>query len=160
MTIYIQPLKPGSFAKDIDFQPLWEGSWKIYNRVTDGHPAHNCTYEDLKIFDVPDLKVARLSFINFYKYTVSGEPFDKLFNPSQCHTGHEFDYHGSKRKIQRMWFGGDIRIYFYTMPEKEIVILKTLAKHSDTLNTKQANELESIAKSCIDCVDSKKIKYI
>ena len=157
MTIIIQRFTLKHLIPDHECSPDSEESFKIYTLTDNGK---NTTLEDIKSLEINDKRFARTAFIKLFQNAATGEPFHKIFDGNQFHTGHEFDYHNNHIKILRLWLAGDIRIYFIFLPKHTVVILKTLAKRKNDLNKAEKKELENITKKIIDCLKNNLIKVI
>lgn len=148
MSITLKRLPIGSVIGDYVCPPDEENSFKIFALI---HNNRNTTFDDINKLEKNDRGAARKSFVKFHKNSITGQPFRGIFDGTQYHTGHEFNYRGNSVTIWRLWLAGDIRIYIYFLPNRTIVVLKTSAKRENSLSESEMIELETITKMVIDC---------
>jgi hypothetical protein len=152
MTIIIKRLFTEDFSPEYQSAPDTEGNFQIFALISDNK---NTTFGDIAKLEKEDKISARKAFIKLIAHANTGEPFHKTFDGTQYHAGHEFNYHNSKEKIWRLWLAGVTRIYFVYLPNRMIVILKTLAKRKNDLNRNEKLELQAIATKIFDCYEAK-----
>ena len=150
MSIIIKRLTLKKFKKDYK-TPDVEDDFKIHTLTCDGKDT---TAEDIASLAVNDKKDARATLVKFLTRAATGQLFSEVFTGKQFHAGHEFTYHGKNEKIWRLWLSGNIRIYFMFLPNRIIVILKTLTKREDDITEGEKTNLENITKNIIDCYES------
>ena len=155
MTIIIKRITLDNFIKGHISTPDAEVIFKVYALIDNNK---NTTIEDIKgLTKKNDKADAQRAFIKLLTRADTGQPFHNTFDGRQYHTGHEFNYDDTNQKIWRLWLAGVTRIYFVYLPNKIIVILKTLAKRKDDLNKAEKADLETIAKKVLDCCKSNQV---
>ncbi|MEI6707411.1 MAG: hypothetical protein WCK96_09790 [Methylococcales bacterium] len=124
-----------------------EGSFQVYTLVDNNV---NTTIVDIQKLENKDKESALKTYIKIFQRVGTGEPLKDMFDGTQYHQGHNFSYKGNPISIWRLWLAGDIRVYFI-FQDKNILILKTLAKRKDDLSQAEKKHLEDIVKKFIDC---------
>ncbi|MGZ8160405.1 MAG: hypothetical protein ACXWT4_16575 [Methylobacter sp.] len=152
MTIIIKRLHTEDFSPGYQSAPDTDGNFQIFALISNNQ---NTTIGDIAKLEAKDKISARKAFIKLIAHANTGEPFHKTFDGDQYHAGHEFNYHNSKEKIWRLWLAGVTRIYFVYLPNRMIVILKTLAKRKDDLNKGEKLDLQAMAIKVFDCYEAK-----
>jgi hypothetical protein len=131
-----------------------EGSFRVYALVDN---KVNTTITDIQNLELNDRKSALETYIKIFPRVGTGQPMRNMFDGKKYHKGHEFEYKNNLISIWRLWLVGDIRVYFIFPNDRNILILKTLAKRKDDLNEAEKSCLEEMVKKIIDC---QKIKQV
>ena len=152
MSITLKRLPIGYFIKNYQCPPDTDDSFKIFALFENNK---NTTFDDISNLSVSDIAAARTSFIKFHKNAVTGRPFKEIFDGAQFHTGHAFKYRDQTETVRRLRLVGDVRIYIYFLPNRNIVVLKTLAKRENSLSEGEKSFLEDITKKVINCSNAK-----
>jgi mRNA-degrading endonuclease RelE of RelBE toxin-antitoxin system len=152
MTIIIKRLHTENFSPGYQSAPDTDANFQIFALIDNNK---NTTVRDIAELEIKDRDSARKAFIKLIAYANTGEPFHKTFDGKQYHAGHEFKHQNSNEKIWRLWIGGVTRIYFIYLPNRMIVVLKTLAKRKDDLNKGEKLELQAMAIKVFDCYAAK-----
>ena len=152
MTVYFDRLKVG-YPDEYEHPDDWLGCWRVYTVCKTPHPYSCTTRSDARnMQSAEDLEDARRSWGKFLQRAHTGEPFQTIYDETQCHPAHEFKYGESATKIWRVWGSGKIRIYFLYAEEKRVIVLKTEAKRKRKLTAGEKKHLEEIAITVLDCI--------
>jgi hypothetical protein len=125
-----------------------EGSFQVYVLVDN---KVNTTFTDINNLEVNDRKSALDTYIKIFQRVGTGQPMQNMFDGKKYHKGHEFEYETNLISIWRLWIVGKIRVYFIFQNDRNILILKTLAKRKDDLNKTEKTSLEDMVKKIIAC---------
>ena len=130
-------------------------SWKIFTVWKGNVPGACTTLGDIRACEsTADLKNARKSFLNFLNRAATGLPLSALYDEKQCHEAFTFK-NGSNHeevKVLRIWGTGVIRLYFLYLPDKNIVLLKTMAKREDQLTSGELKQIQDLAIEVMTCL--------
>ena len=155
MTIHFARLKVG-FPAPRKHPPDWAGCWKVYTICATSSSGSSTTLSDVNSLESEkDKSDARKTYVTLLGKAHTGEDFRALYDEKKCHEAHSFGYvtgNGQidEIKIWRIWGSGKIRMYFLYLPGKRIVMLKTLAKRANKLDTSQSKALEALASDVLD----------
>lgn len=117
----------------------------------------NSIRADIQALSQEDVSSALKTYIKIFQRVGQGQPLINMFDKTQYHKGHEFDYDGKHISIWRFWLAGSIRVYFINY-DKNLFILNTIAKRKDDLNKAEKNVLEQKVKKIIVCKKKNKIQ--
>lgn len=158
MTTHFSRLKV-PYPKDYGHPDDCDGCWKVYTVWQKENPASCTTRADVQALESRQDKIdARSTFVALLNRAVTGQDFGDLYEIKKCHVAHTFKYTSSRKKtteikIFRIWGSGKIRTYFLYLEGKQIVLLKTLAKRTNTLTVGQEKELEDLSTLVLGCVE-------
>lgn len=147
MTIFFSRLKVGYPEPLKSLEDLPE-SWKIFTILSAPNRGACNTRKDVNELASEDKRKARLAFITLINRAQTGQPLSALYDKKRCHDAFSFYFNGSLFTIYRLRTA-DVRIYFCYLPNKNIVILKTLSKRENKLSDGEESELENIARSVL-----------
>lgn len=131
-------------------------SWKVYVVCVAERPGANTTMADVRALgSVADKEAARNSYIKFLNRAQTGVNLSALYDEGECHVAFTYTREdGSIEKVWRIWGNSKTRLYFVYLPDRRIVLLKTLAKRVDQLSEGEESEIRDIAEAVIQTYQS------
>jgi len=147
MTIFFSRLRIG-YPEPLKEPEDTAESWRVYTVCSSLRRGSCTTRKDVRELGVEDQKKARKAFIALINRAKTGQPLSELYDKKRCHEAFEINFNGKPIKIFRLRTA-DVRIYFCYLPNKVIVLLKTLSKREDDLSDGEKTEIENIARSVL-----------
>jgi mRNA-degrading endonuclease RelE of RelBE toxin-antitoxin system len=148
MDYHFTRLKVG-YPEPLTAPPDHDYSWKVYTICKTDNKTSCTTRSDVNLLCVSDKYKARSCFLHIINNAQTGRQFSDLYDEKQCHEAFSFKHNENNQKIFRVRCGA-IRVYFIYLPNKKILLLKTLAKRSGNITKKTKNEIIEIATAVLE----------
>ncbi|MET3915180.1 phage-related protein [Variovorax sp. OAS795] len=161
MTIFFKRLKVGH-PEPLSMPPDAANSWKTYTVLESRQPQSCMTRADIAALNSNDRQDARTSFIALVNRAQTGEPLTALYDKTRCHEAFTFKPFGNSPntvKVWRIWGAGAIRMYFI-YHNKNIILLRTMAKRTQKLSKGDIGEIGTIAKSVLNAFQSLSLRIV